>query len=115
MWPNEVYFSVSLAVHILQSILQCLDTIGQKIHQQQIWCHYINFEAKPQSSNTTSDLWCVCMYIYIYIYIFICKDKIAVEELILKFIFIKTRSSAINKLYYLTRSDIWKCLKETIW
>ena len=40
-----------LAVHTFPpSILQCLDSIGQKNHQQQIW-HYMNFSADPHRLN----------------------------------------------------------------
>ena len=46
------------------SVLQCLDLIGQKSHQQQIWHHHMSFSSYP----------CVCMCVYInkYIYIYIC-------------------------------------------
>ena len=41
-------WNVPLAVHtLLPSVLLYLDFIDQKSHQQQIWCHHMNFSARP--------------------------------------------------------------------
>ena len=74
---------------LLLSVLQCLDPINQKSHQQQIWCHHMNFSAHPHiySYLLSCLVWhecvcmcvytCMCIYIYysIYIYIYIHKRK----------------------------------------
>ena len=45
--PNEVYFSTVPLVDytLLLLVLQCLDIIGKKILQQEIWYHHMNFSA----------------------------------------------------------------------
>ena len=60
-----VFFQiVSFVVNtLLQSVLQCLDPIGQKINQQQIWRHPMNCAANELFSPTTNaflylSFWC---------------------------------------------------------
>ena len=43
--------------HTFSMVLQGLNPIGKKSHQQLVWCHYIHFSVHP--------------YIYIYIYIYV--------------------------------------------
>ena len=51
---------VSLAVHtLLPLMLQCLDPIGKKSHQQQIWRQPMNFSPNPRIGSVVSyyELW----------------------------------------------------------
>ena len=65
MWANEIYFS-TLSTHFLTLVLQYLDPIGQKGHQQQIWHHHSNCSANEHTTYPSHT------HIYIYIYVCVC-------------------------------------------
>ena len=45
-----------LVVHeLFPSMWQCLDSLGRKSHQQQIWCHQMNFSTDSRTNSWPTD------------------------------------------------------------
>ena len=58
--------TVLFVVHALLSLeLQCLNPIGKKIHQQQIWHHYMNFSAHSCTSDNNHIAIYACIYAFV--------------------------------------------------
>ena len=59
---------VPLAVNtLLSSVLQCLDSKGKKIHQQQMWCHLINV--------SVYEFFFAHLRVYIYMCVYVCVNR----------------------------------------